>query len=90
MRRDDPRHGTYAGAQAHRKEGKQPCRPCREAYSEYQREYRRNANGNWRDQSRARSRAVWQLVARHRDEFNRLYVEELRRDRVERMSQEAS
>lgn len=85
MKRDDPRHGTYAGHQAHRKEGKQPCKPCREAYSAYMREYRANVNPNWRDQNRARSRAVWQLVARHRDEFDRLYVDELRRDRVKKL-----
>lgn len=32
---DDPRHGTYAGAQAHRREHQEPCEPCRVARAAY-------------------------------------------------------
>lgn len=37
MSPDDPRHGTYAGAQAHKKTGTPICDPCREARRAYQR-----------------------------------------------------
>lgn len=35
------RHGTYAGARAHRDRGIPLCEPCREAEREHQREYQR-------------------------------------------------
>lgn len=31
MKTDDPRHGTWAGYQAHRHDGESPCDRCREA-----------------------------------------------------------
>jgi hypothetical protein len=85
VKRDDARHGTYAGALAHQKEGVALCKPCREARATYQREFRQR-NGTWRDQNRARSRAVWRLVDRYRAEFERLYVEELNEQRAEKAS----
>lgn len=36
----DIQHGTYAGAQAHRRRGEQPCQECRDAHAAYQRSYR--------------------------------------------------
>ncbi len=79
MKRDDPRHGTYAGAQQHRKEGKRPCKPCRLAYNAYQKEHRTD-NQRTRAQSRARSRALWRLAEWHPEEFQRLYAAELSRE----------
>lgn len=35
MSPEDPRHGQYAGWQAHRKAGTQPCDPCRRAQARY-------------------------------------------------------
>lgn len=35
MTPDDPRHGRYAGAQAHWKSGVEICEPCRAAYARY-------------------------------------------------------
>lgn len=35
MTPDDPRHGTYAGAQAHTRAKTPRCEPCREAYRRY-------------------------------------------------------
>lgn len=37
MSPDDPRHGTYAGAAAHEREGTDPCGPCADARRAYQR-----------------------------------------------------
>lgn len=37
----DDRHGKPAGHQAHRREGTEPCAACRQARTEYQREWRR-------------------------------------------------
>ena len=39
MKRDDPRHGSYAGWAAHAKDKKRPCRPCMDARNAYQREW---------------------------------------------------
>lgn len=35
MTPDDPRHGTYAGAKAHKKADEQVCEPCRVARNAY-------------------------------------------------------
>lgn len=80
MKRTDPRHGTYAGYQAHRREGKQACRACRLANNEYMANHRKASDG-WREQSRARSRALWRLADLHPEEFRRLYVTERLVDR---------
>lgn len=37
MRPDDPRHGTRAGYDRHRRAGQVPCRPCRDAAARYER-----------------------------------------------------
>lgn len=36
----DPRHGSYAGWQAHRREGSKPCAGCEAARIEYRGEWR--------------------------------------------------
>lgn len=38
MTPDDPRHGTNAGYATHRREGSDPCSPCRVASADYQRQ----------------------------------------------------
>lgn len=82
MRRDDARHGTYAGFQVHRKEGKRPCGACRDAYNTYQRGFRNQ--GDYKQQERrlnsARSKALWRLAARHRTEFRDLVNQVLAED----------
>ena len=82
---DDPRCGTYAGAQAHRKAGTPMCQPCRDAYNAYMREHRSTPDGKrrTREMNKAQSRAVWRLVGRYRDDYDAFYAEELRKIRLE-------
>lgn len=87
MRRDDERHGTYAGALAHRKEKKQPCKACREACNAYMREFRSRPEQSvslkrTRD---ATNRAIQRLIELHREEYERLRIEELWAIRVQEM-----
>ena len=68
MKPDDPRHGTYAGAQAHTKDSEPVCRPCREAATAYIRDWRK-ANGDavartYEDQKN-RQKALRILAQRH-------------------------
>lgn len=77
MSPDDPRHGTYAGAQAHRRDSEKPCRPCLDASNAYMREHRKTSPTD-RQRSLARTRALWRLAAMHHDDYERLYVEEFR------------
>lgn len=39
MQPDDPRHGTYRGAQQHMRDGEPKCDPCRIAYRRYKTRY---------------------------------------------------
>lgn len=79
MTPDDPRHGTYAGALAHRSEGSDQCEPCRIARNAYMRAFRADPEQKAVESRRqkARERALWRLAALHRDEFHRLYLEEI-------------
>lgn len=77
MTPDDARHGTYAGSQAHRRQGVPICEPCRNARNEYMAGVRKQPTSRHRSYNNARTRAIWQLVARHREEFDELYVIEL-------------
>lgn len=81
MNPDDPRHGTYAGYQAHKKTNQeQPCEPCRIAYNAYQRERRKSdptALRRSRQSIAAATRALWRLKADHPTEYAALYAEEL-------------
>ncbi len=75
--------GSYAGAQVHRKRGEPPCDPCRQAAAEYMREYRAShpkIYSRERRRNAARSRALWRLAARHVEEFQVLYLSELRQE----------
>ena len=76
MRRDDSRHGTKAGYEVHKREGKRPCRACKDANAAYVRDYRTRTTA-WRDQARARDRALNQLARLNQAEFRSLYETEL-------------
>jgi hypothetical protein len=80
MRRDDPRHGTSAGYQTHKREGKTPCKPCRDAYAAWMKEYRAQKS-DWRAQQSARTKALTRLAHAYRDDFQRLYAEERMKQR---------
>lgn len=79
MTPDDPRHGTDAGYQRHRKDGEPACGLCRTARADLMRERRKNPIERLRARhvSKAGGRATWRLVAEHRDEYERYYAEEL-------------
>lgn len=79
MSPDDPRHGTRAGAVAHRKDGETPCDPCRKGEAAYMRELRKRPDirENERRRNNARTRALWRLADEHPDEFRRLYLAEI-------------
>lgn len=70
-------HGTYGGAQQHRKRGDLPvCRPCLDAAAAYQREYRRFNEGHAereRTRQRVRHLAHEELRDRHLDEWTEIY-----------------
>lgn len=88
MSPDDKRHGTPTGRLAHRKEGSEVCKSCRDAYNAYMRDYRSRPEskpGIKRTQSAA-NRALWRLVDLHRDDYERLRIEELRAIRAEEAS----
>jgi hypothetical protein len=75
-------HGSYAGYQQHRKAGEGACDACKAAYAAYVREWRAASPtykvSNARDQ-RARGRAHRRLKVAHPDEYDALYVAELRK-----------
>ena len=70
------RHGTYGGYQAEKRAGLEACDACREAYNSYMAEYRRT-NPASREKNlaytRARNRAIRELISRHRSEYMRIY-----------------
>lgn len=85
MSPDDARHGTYAGYQRHRLDGESACTPCRDANRAYMRDFRaRRPDVAERERagSRASSRALWRLADMHRDEYDRLYADELRAENM--------
>lgn len=77
-----PPHGTTAAYQRHLKRGETPCDDCRAAQAANMRE-RRQYNLDLREKTRLQRKAYkaaeTRLRARHRDEFDELYAEELRR-----------
>jgi len=75
---DDPRHGTYAGYQSHRKDRETPCAPCRAANAAYTRRMRADDGRADRERraSRVRHRALWRLARIHPDEYARLVADE--------------
>jgi hypothetical protein len=46
MAPDDPRHGTYAGAQTHTRERTPKCKPCLRAARAYMQRYRKQEREN--------------------------------------------
>lgn len=80
MKRDDPRHGTKAGYETHKREGRRPCRACKVAHNAYIRQYRSRTT-EWRYQQKARRRALNKLARLYRSEFRRLYEAELEETR---------
>lgn len=78
MDADDPRHGTYAGSQRHRLDGEAPCEPCRQAGAEYMREWRKEAKHD-KARHNARARALWRLAKEYPGEYERLYIDEVRK-----------
>ena len=84
---DDERHGTIAGASAHRREKSPLCDSCREVARNYMREFRAthpDLRKRERRTNKARSRALWRLADLHPDDFQRLVLDELRRDPARR------
>ena len=83
MRPDDPRHGTDAGYQAHRRAKEAACEQCRNGRREYQAKFRggrdESARATERKRDAARSRALWHLANTHPDEFKRAYLDELKK-----------
>lgn len=79
MTPDDPRHGTSAGYQRHRRDGESARGPCRTAQADKMRAFRKShvARLKARNVSKAGNRAAWRLVNAHRDEYDRYYAEEL-------------
>jgi len=79
MSPDDPRHGTDAGYQRHRKDGEAACGPCRTAKADVQRKRRKDPIERLKSRqiAKAGNRAAWRLVAAHRDEYERYYADEL-------------
>lgn len=74
-------HGTYYGAQQHRKAGEKPCEECRKALDEYQNNYRRGkGQQSSRLYSRARSRALTRLSKAHPEEYRKYYRAEIEKE----------
>lgn len=78
---DDPRHGTYAGYQAHLSQGFAACGACLKAANSYMREYRAKGGEPVERQQRrrqARQRALTRLAAIYPDVLEALIDEELK------------
>lgn len=79
MDADDPRHGTDAGYQRHRKDSEPACGVCRAARAQTMRDRRKDPIERLKARkiSKAGSRAAWRLVDAHRNEYERYYADEL-------------
>ncbi len=85
MSPDDARHGTYAGYQRHRIDREVACETCRDANRAYMADFRArrpDVAERGRGGRRAASRALWRLADMHRDEYDRLYADELRAENM--------
>ena len=70
----DIEHGTYAGAQVHRRRGEKPCNPCLDAAADYQRDYRDlTASRNARRDRYARAYVLRALREQDPTLYRRLY-----------------
>lgn len=74
-RRKPREHGTYRGAQQHRKLGDPICDPCLIAETEYRRSLRRTVDETLRIKARGRARHL--LTKIHAAEYQRLFWQEL-------------
>lgn len=81
--------GTYAGWNAHRYYGTEVCDLCCKARSAYMREWRGKTTVDWRRADAARKRALSALANLHPDDFQRLYVEEMRKSAKPRTRRKA-
>lgn len=73
-------HGTYGGAQTHRRRDESVCGACSEAEAEYMRKLRgRNARVRRRDREMAEAsrKARTALVELHPEEYSTLYAHHL-------------
>ena len=80
---DDERHGTYAGAQRHQYYAEPKCAECLQAQRLYMADLRaRNETKRVEDRknARAHNRAKQRLADAHRREYERLLVEEKRKE----------
>lgn len=68
---DDPRHGTYAGARAHKRANHPICEPCREARNNHDRARRKAANPD----STGRSGALTLLEKAAREDVDWVVVD---------------
>ena len=78
--------GTTSGYNKHRRKGEEACAECRDAIATYKREYlarRPDINRKQNDYTKAHGRAAMRLVESHREAFEVLLAEELRRERGE-------
>jgi hypothetical protein len=76
--------GTPSGYTKHRRKGEEACAECRAAIAAYKREYlarRPDINRKQNDYTKAHGRAAMRLIESHRDVFEVLLAEELRRER---------
>ena len=76
--------GTPSGYRKHQRKSEEPCGECRAAIAAYKREYlarRPDINRKQNDYTKAHNRAAMRLVESHRDVFEVLLAEELRRER---------
>jgi hypothetical protein len=74
-------HGSTAGYHQHRTAGEDACQQCLDAWAAYIREYRTKSPRTKAQAARrqlARSRADQKLKNAHPDEYDALYVDELR------------
>jgi len=75
----NPPHGTSARYQQHIKDGERACKPCKAAAADYLRKWRKRTGGiHGRASAKARSRALIQLKDLHADEFEALFLDQLR------------
>lgn len=80
MSPDDPRHGTPAGYQRHRRDQEQACQPCKgaaRAYAAANRSKGGPAVARESAANRARSRALWRLADLHPAQFQALFCHEM-------------
>lgn len=81
--REPINHGSYGGAQAHRRRGEEACDDCKAAARAYAAEHRATYRRAGRDplaqhkrQKKLRGRALSRLAEMYPEDYRRLYQEE--------------